>query len=129
MFQQYLLNTTHSLITCNSHNDKLIWKCIHFRSSSAEVFCKKGVLKNFEKFTRKHLCQSLFFNKNLQLYWKRDSGAVVFLWILRILKNTFFHRTPPMAASVTYQNLVSIERLCNRFRANSLLLEIWSKHH
>ena len=27
------------------------------------VFCKKGVLKNFAKFTGKHLCQSLFFNK------------------------------------------------------------------
>ena len=25
-----------------------------------EVFCKKGVLKNFAKFTRKHLCQSPF---------------------------------------------------------------------
>ena len=24
---------------------------------------KKGVLRNFAKFTRKHLCQSLFFNK------------------------------------------------------------------
>ena len=28
-----------------------------------EVFYKKGVLKNFVKFTGKHLCQSLFFNK------------------------------------------------------------------
>ena len=27
------------------------------------VFCKKGVLRNFAKFTGKHLCQSLFFNK------------------------------------------------------------------
>ena len=27
------------------------------------MFCKKGVLKNFVKFTGKHLCQSLFFNK------------------------------------------------------------------
>ena len=26
-------------------------------------FCKKGVLKNFAKFTEKQLCQSLFFNK------------------------------------------------------------------
>ena len=34
-----------------------------YRSSSPMVFCKKGVLKNFEKFTGKHLCQSLFFNK------------------------------------------------------------------
>ena len=24
---------------------------------------KKGVLRNFTKFTGKHLCQSLFFNK------------------------------------------------------------------
>ena len=28
-----------------------------------EVFCKKGVLENFTKFTEKHLCQSLLFNK------------------------------------------------------------------
>ena len=32
-------------------------------SSLPEMFCKKGVLKNFAKFTGKHLCQSLFFNK------------------------------------------------------------------
>ena len=34
-----------------------------FRSSRPEVFWKKGVLRNFAKFTGKHLCQSLFFNK------------------------------------------------------------------
>ena len=33
------------------------------RSSLLEVFCKKGVLRNFAKFIAKHLCQSLFFNK------------------------------------------------------------------
>ena len=33
------------------------------RSSPPEVFCKKGVLRNFTKFTGKHLCQSPFFNK------------------------------------------------------------------
>ena len=27
------------------------------------MFCKKGVLRNFAKFTGKHLRQSLFFNK------------------------------------------------------------------
>ena len=27
------------------------------------MFCEKGVLGNFRKFTGKHLCQSLFFNK------------------------------------------------------------------
>ena len=33
------------------------------RRSRPEVLCKKGVLGNFAKFTGKHLCQSLFFNK------------------------------------------------------------------
>ena len=33
------------------------------RNSRLEVFCKKGVLRNFTKFTGKYLCQSLFFNK------------------------------------------------------------------
>ena len=33
------------------------------RSSRPKVFCKKGVLRNFTKFTGKHLCQSLFFKK------------------------------------------------------------------
>ena len=53
------------------------------RSSRPEVFCEKGVLTNFGKFTGKHLCQSLFFNKiaggRLQIYLKRDSGSAVFL--------------------------------------------------
>ena len=34
-----------------------------FRSSRPEVFCKKGIHRNFTKFTGKQLCQSLFFNK------------------------------------------------------------------
>ena len=33
------------------------------RSSCPELFCEKGVLRNFAKFTGKHLCQCLFFNK------------------------------------------------------------------
>ena len=34
------------------------------QKQSQEVFyIKKGVYKNFTKFTGKHLCQSLFFNK------------------------------------------------------------------
>ena len=33
------------------------------RSSHPEVFCKKGAFENFTKFTGKHLCLSLFFNK------------------------------------------------------------------
>ena len=36
---------------------------IRFLKQPPEVLCKKGVLTNFTKFTGKHLCQSLFFNK------------------------------------------------------------------
>ena len=34
-----------------------------YRSSRPEVFYKLGFLKSFVKFTRKHLCWNLFFNK------------------------------------------------------------------
>ena len=56
------------------------------RSSHPEVFCKKGVLKNFVKFIAKHLCQSLFFNKILGLrsvtLLRKVSGTGVFMRIL-----------------------------------------------
>ena len=56
------------------------------------MFCKKGVLRNFAKFTGKHLCQSLFF--------KKETLAQVFSCeFCGIFKNTFFYRTPLVAAS------------------------------
>ena len=71
-------------------NNSLLMLLIHiilFRSSRPEVFCKKGIPKNFPKFTGKHLCQSLFFTKVAGLtpatLLKRDSGTGVFLQILR----------------------------------------------
>ena len=45
---------THNLIINNT------MLSLSFRSSCPGVFCKEGVLRNFVKFTRKHLCQSLF---------------------------------------------------------------------
>ena len=42
------------------------------------MFCKKAILRYFPKFTRKHLCQSLFITKvavagqGQQLYLKSD---------------------------------------------------------
>ena len=51
-----------------------------FRSSHRRCFVRKSVLRNFEKFTRKHL----FFNKKKTL-WKKRSGTDIFLWILRNL--------------------------------------------
>ena len=56
-------------------------------SSRREVFCKKEVPKKVLKFTRKHLCRSLFFNKVSGLLsatlLKKDSYTDEFQWILR----------------------------------------------
>ena len=42
---------------------KTLWTSFNARSNRPKVFCKKEVLENYPKFTGKHLCQSLFFNK------------------------------------------------------------------
>ena len=49
-----------------------------------QVFYKKGVPKSLEKFTGKHLYQSLFFRK------KETLAQVFFCEIYKIFKNTFF---------------------------------------
>ena len=73
------------------------------RRSRPEVFCKKGVLRNFTKFTGKHLCQSLFFNKVAGLackFIKKQTLAQLFSCeFCEISKNTFLHRTPLVATS------------------------------
>ena len=44
-------------------NKTCLWKCIEAVLTSLEVFYKKRMFKFFVKFTGKHLCQGLFFNK------------------------------------------------------------------
>ena len=72
------------------------------------VLKKKCVLRNFTKFTGKHLCQSLFFNKLIVFFLivsflspepcnfiKKETQAQVFsCQFCDISKNTFFYRTP-----------------------------------
>ena len=44
---------------------------VFYRRSRSEVFFKKGAVKNFAKFVRKHLCQRLFLNKVAGLRGRR----------------------------------------------------------
>ena len=62
---------------------------------------KNGVLRNLTKFSGKHLWHSLFFNiiAGLQLYYKRDSGTGVFLWILWTSKNNILTKHLRTSAS------------------------------
>ena len=48
-------------VKCFSQN--LDFEVMHYRSSHRRCSIKICVLENFAKFTGKHLCQSLFFNK------------------------------------------------------------------
>ena len=51
------------LVECQKQKSICILKDLIDRSSHWKCSVRKGVLGNFAKFTRKHLCQSLFFNK------------------------------------------------------------------
>ena len=69
-----------------------------FRSSRQEVFCKKGVLRELAKFTGKHLCQSLFFNKvtGLQsiensIVWYKNRTKYFFVVKLFVIFLCSFH--------------------------------------
>ena len=70
-----------------------------FQKQSREVFCKKGALRNFAKFTWKHLCQSLFLNKVagirlLRKAIKKETLEQVFSCeYCEISKNTFLQNT------------------------------------
>ena len=76
-----------------------------YRSSRPEVFCKKGILRNFVKFTGKHQCESLFFRlfcrlNPATLLKKRLSQRCFLVNFAKFLKKTFSYRIPPVAASV-----------------------------
>ena len=67
------------------------------RNSHQRCFIKKDILRNFTKFTEKHLCQSLFFNKVADLrplacnFIKKETLAqVLSCEFCEISKNNFF---------------------------------------
>ena len=74
------------------------------------MFCKKGVLKNFTKFTEKHLSYSLFFNKVAGLVTglrtAKQTLARVFLWTVSNFSEHLFYRTPLVATSGALHNLI-----------------------
>ena len=77
-------NTRHSMV--EESETFFYWGyCNEMSKAVVRVFCKKGILEIFAKFTRKHLCWSLSLISGY-----RDSSAGVFLWILQNFKNTYF---------------------------------------
>ena len=80
------------------HNSIFVMIHAFVRNNHPEVVCIKSVFKSFAKFTWKHLWQSFLFHKIASsgtiTLSKRDSGAGVFLSILRNFSNHIFYKTP-----------------------------------
>ena len=62
------------------------------KSSGSKMIFKISALKNFENFTGKHLCWSLFLIKlqAFRLYYSKTPTQVFSCKISKIFKNTFF---------------------------------------
>ena len=69
---------------------------------------KKFALANFVKFRGKHLCQSLFFNKDASL--RPETSLKIRLWHrcflvnLRVFQEHLFYRTSPGAVASSALN-------------------------
>ena len=67
-----------------------------YRSRRPKVLCEKDVLKDFAKFTGKHLCQILFLDKVAGLcnFIKKETPAQVFSCkFCEIFENTSSYKT------------------------------------
>ena len=86
-----------------------------------EVFCKKGILRNFAKFTGNHLCQSLYFNKIADLRPATlDSGTLAQVFsceFCKIFKNNFFTEHLSTTAFLTNNCFLheGVHLYCNMF--------------
>ena len=74
------------------------------------LFCTKGVLRNFTKFTGKHQCQSLFLNKvaglmSATLLKKRLWHRCFPVNFAKFLRTAFLYRTPLVTASVAVHSV------------------------
>ena len=94
---------------------------MNLRSNHPEVFCKKGVLRNFTKFAGKHLCRSLFLIK-LQAFrafscnfikkrLQQKCFLVIFAKLTLIFQNTHLEEHLQTAASVMLRKLGKLGKL------------------
>ena len=103
------------------------------RSSHRTCSVKKGVFRNFAKFTGKHLCQSLFLNKTAGLTFFRTPLGDSF-WTVKLFSSqhwdyfiTYFHHINSIFMSCVHEINKSIyERLtfylCSQERSQKQLI-------
>ena len=108
------------IIWRNSGHRKVILSIWKQQKQSSEVCYKKVVFRNFTKFTRKHLCQSLFFNKVASLrpatLFKKRLAQVFSCDFFEIFKDTIFTEHIWKTASEA-----AVPRFCCRSRSENCL--------
>ena len=103
------------------------------RSSHQSCSARKGVVRKFSKFTRKHLCQVLFYNKVagpepatlLKVTLWHRCFPINFAKFLR----TPFHRTPLNDCSSTIQHFLAenTSKVLNGQQQNKGVTFHWSR--
>ena len=94
----YLSNQTQRMRINSNFSDRTDTEFgVPCRSSRQRCSVRKGVLRNFTKFTGKHLCQSLFFNKVaglrlVTLFKKRLWHRCFPVSLVKFLRTSFLHR-------------------------------------
>ena len=93
-------------------------------AATGDILLKKCVLTKFPKFYRKAPVLESIFNRVAGLrattLLKRDSNTSVFLWNLRIFKNTYFeeHLRTTASPDVSNGERLSIERRTGNWDEN-----------
>ena len=73
------------MLVSDSRNSRIY----QIRSSRPDMFCEKGVLRNFTKFIGKHLCQSRLLIKFLRTPFSQNiSGRLLLIWYIRLLRES-----------------------------------------
>ena len=80
-------------LALNSMNGVFLVPLWNAKSSRSQMFFGIDVLKNFTRFTRKHLCWNLFLIK-LQTLLKKESNTVFSWEYWESFKNSFFIEWP-----------------------------------
>ena len=96
----------------------------NFRSSHQRCSIKKGILRNFTKFTGKHLCQSLFFDK-VGCFWKQTGAG---FWILLIFLNLKSVRTCFIVVASRMILLEKVIKACLHLSKDMLKWNLCSSH-
>ena len=94
-------------ILLSAFNGEMWYETIFMQKQPQEVFFKKDVLQSLAKFTGKHLCQSLFFQKVAEMRLWLRCFPVSFAKFSRTLFFTEHNHASPSVHEKTIGNFLN----------------------